>query len=263
MTAVMDKVSSELVGRQVELDRLDALLDAVARGSSEVVLVGGEAGVGKSRLVNELGGHAKARGFRVAVGRCVEFGEEIWPLAPLREILATVTSELDSEAFDLVMGSARGVLSRLVPEAAVDYVGEGPVDGGRLCELAVGVFRRLARRGPLLLVVEDLHWADSTTRTLFALVARARELGPVLVVGTYRSDELHRRHPLRPLLAEIIRSARPEHIELRPLDRAGTAKVVAAIGKTEASATLVDEFYRLSAGNPFFVEELVAARAAA
>ena len=262
MTAVIEKVSNELVGRQVELDRLDAVLEGVARGGSEVVLVGGEAGVGKSHLTRELTGRAKGRGFQVAVGRCVEFGEEIWPLAPLREMVAGLASELDSEAFDLVIGSARGVLSRLVPEVGGEPMGEGPVDGGRLCELAVGVFRRLAKRGPLLLVVEDLHWADSTTRTLFSLLARAGSLGRAVLVGTYRSDELHRRHPLRPVLAEITRGVRPERFDLEPLDRAGTAEVIAAIGSSVVvDRALVDDIYRLSAGNPFFIEELVAARA--
>src|ERR1700694_4821323 len=129
MTAVIEKLSNELVGRQVELDRLDAVLGAVARGGSEVVLVGGEAGVGKSRLTRELVDRARARGFQVAVGRCVEFGEEIWPLAPLREMVAGLASELDSEAFDLVIGSARGVLSRLVPEVGGEPVGGGPGEG--------------------------------------------------------------------------------------------------------------------------------------
>src|SRR5216684_4799366 len=112
MTEVIEKVSNELVGRQVELDRLDAVLDGVARGGSEAVLVGGEAGGGKTRLTREMTGRAKARGFQVAVGRCVEFGEAIWPLAPLREMVAGLASDLDSDAFDLVIGSERGVLSR-------------------------------------------------------------------------------------------------------------------------------------------------------
>src|SRR5258706_4358359 len=261
MTEVIEKVSNELVGRQSELDRLDAVLDVVGRGGSEVVLVGGEAGVGRTRLTRELTGRAKARGFQVAVGRCVEFGEEIWPLAPLREMVAGLASELDSEAFDLVIGNARGVLSRLVPEVGGEPMGEGPVDGGRFCELAVGVFRRLAKRSPLLLVVEDLHWADSTTRTLFSLLARGGSVGRAGPVGTSRSDELHGRHPLRPVLAEITRAARPERFDLEPLDRAGTAGVITAIGSVVVDRALVDDIYRLSAGNPFFVEELVAARA--
>ena len=260
---MIEKVSSAaLVGRQAELDRLEAVMDVVARGGSEVVLIDGEAGVGKSRLLRELAGRATARGFRVAIGRCVEFGEEIWPLAPLREMVASVANDLDSEAFDLVVGNARAVLARLAPEVGDDDTGNAPVEGTRLCELVVGVFRRLAQRGPLLLVVDDLHWADSTTRTLFSLLARAGGLGPILLVGTYRSDELDRRHPLRPALAEIIRSARPERLELRTLDRAGTADVIAAIAGVAIDGRAMDDIYRLSGGNPFFVEELVAARAA-
>jgi DNA-binding CsgD family transcriptional regulator len=255
--------SGVLVGRQSELQRLDSVMESVARGGSAVVLIDGEAGVGKSRLLRELASRASARGFRVAIGRCVQFGEEIWPLAPLREMVASVANELDGEAFDLVVGNARAVLARLAPEVGGgDDAGHAPVEGTRLCELVVGVFRRLAQRGPLLLVVDDLHWADGTTRTLFSLLARAGGLGPILLVGTYRSDELDRRHPLRPALAEIIRSARPERLELRTLDRAGTAEVVEAIAGGALDDTAVDDVYRLSGGNPFFVEELVAARAA-
>ncbi|MEP6661934.1 MAG: BREX system ATP-binding domain-containing protein [Acidimicrobiales bacterium] len=254
--------SGVLVGRQAELHRLDAVMNSVARGGAEVVLIDGEAGVGKSRLLRELASRATTRGFRVAVGRCVENGEEIWPLAPLREMVASVANELDGEAFDLVVGNARAVLARLAPEVGGDDTGDAPVEGTRLCELVVGVFRRLAQRGPLLLVVDDLHWADSTTRTLFSLLARAGGLGPILLVGTYRSDELDRRHPLRPALAEVIRGARPERFELRTLDRAGTADVITAIAGVTVDSAAVDDVYRLSGGNPFFVEELVAARAA-
>ena len=262
MIGVMEGVSSAvLVGRGVELDRLDAIMSVVAGGGSEVVLVAGEAGVGKSRLMQELAGRARVRGFRVAFGRCVEFGEEIWPLAPLREIVACLADELDGESFELVMGGAWRSLGRLVPEIGGDQVAEPPVAGDRLCELVVGVFRRLAQRGPLMVVMDDLHWADSTTRTLLSLLARAGGLGPILLVGTYRGEELHRRHPLRPVLAEIIRGARPERVELRPLDRAGTAELIGAIGSVDADDVAVDEVYRLSDGNPFFVEELIAARA--
>jgi hypothetical protein len=155
----------------------------------------------------------------------VDLGEAIWPLAPLREIVVGLVGELDGDALDLVLGSARSVLARLVPELGDERAGDPLVSSDRLCDLLVGIFKRLAQRDPLVVVVvEDLHWADATTRTLFSALARVGRIDPLLLVGTYRSDELHRRHPLRPVLAEIERGGRCERIDVRPLDHPPQAR---------------------------------------
>ena len=253
--------SPVLFGRHGEMARLQRGVDLAAAGGSAVALIAGEAGVGKSRLVHELATCAERRGFRVCVGRCVDFGEAIWPLAPLREIIGSLVEDLDSEALDLVLGGARGALAELVPELGGERARDAPVSSDRLCELVVAVFKRLAQRAPLVLVVEDLHWADATTRTLFSALARVGRLRPLLLVGTFRSDELHRRHPLRPVLAEIERAGQSERIDVKPLDRAATAELVSAIGGVAADGVDVDDVHRRSGGNPFFVEELMAARA--
>ena len=253
--------SPGLVGRHGEMARLDRALDVAAAGGSAVALIAGEAGVGKSRLVHELATCAEVRGFRVCAGRCVDFGEAIWPLAPLREMLGALVEDLDSEALDLVLGGARRAVAELVPELGGDRAGDAPVSSDRLCELVVGLFKRLAQRAPLVLVMEDLHWADATTRTLFSALARVGRLRPMLLVGTFRSDELHRRHPLRPVLAEIERAGQSERIDVRPLDQAATAELISAIGGMASDGVDVDDVHRRSGGNPFFVEELMAARA--
>jgi DNA-binding CsgD family transcriptional regulator/tetratricopeptide (TPR) repeat protein len=250
-----------VVGRGREIERLEAGLDVAAEDGSAVLLIAGEAGVGKTRLVDELATRAAERGFRVCVGRCVDLGEAIWPLAPLRDIVASLIGDLDDEALELVLGGARRVLAPLVPQLASDRAGETAVASDRLCDLVVGVFQRLAQRAPLLLVVEDLHWADATTRTLFTALARVGRISPLLLVGTFRSDELHRRHPLRPALAEIERRRHCERIEVRPLGRTATAELIAALGGVPADRSDADDIHRRSDGNPFFVEELVAARA--
>jgi predicted ATPase len=251
--------SPVLVGRRDELDRLVGAADVVVSGEPGVVLVAGEAGVGKSRLLDELATRAAHRGLRVAIGGCIEFGETMWPLAPLREILARFAVELDAESLEQVLGSARDVLGPLVPELGDSRPDGMRVDTERLGELVVGVVERLARRQPLLLGFEDLHWADTSTRALFSLLARVGGLGPVLLVGSYRSDEVHRRHPLRPLLAELARLSRTARIELHPLDEPATTELVGALGADPAWAA---EVYRRSEGNPFYAEELVAARLA-
>lgn len=255
--AMMPTKSPVLVARDGLLVRLDEVIGDMRREGPAVLLISGEAGVGKSRLVEELTSKATARGVRVLIGRCLEFGEEIWPLAPLREVVTALVDQLDEEALELVLGAARRELARLVPD--LGDPASAPLASARLCELVLGVVKRLARRGPVLLVMEDLHWADPSTRALFSLLSRADALGPVLVVGTYRSDELNRRHPLRRVLAELFRGVRPERVELERLDRAGTAELVEKICGVVPEPTLVDSIHGRSGGNPFFVEELAAA----
>src|SRR5262249_56728306 len=106
--------------------------------------------------------------------------------------------------------------------------GAGTLTPGRLFELLLGVLRRLAERGPLLLVVEDLHWADQSTRDLLGFLVRNLRAGVALLL-TYRSDELHRRHPLRPFLAELDRSGRTERLELGRLGRRGLGELLAGV----------------------------------
>lgn len=251
--------SAVLIGRHAEVARLERALDAVGDGGPVVLLVAGEAGVGKTRLLQELAARARSRRFRVAMGRCVDGGETAWPLAPLREIVGGLVDELDGETLDLVIGSARGVLAGLVPELGGEMAPDSTVSTDRLCQLVVAMIQRLTQRGPLVLIFEDLHWADATTLTLVALFARVGRLGPVLVVGSFRSDELHRRHPLRPVVAELGRGDRCERIDLRPFDAKGTAELVDALGDTDR--VFAQEVHRRSGGNAFFVEELVAAHA--
>src|SRR5262249_26083984 len=118
---------------------------------------------------------------------------------------------------------------------------------------------RLAERGPLLLVVEDLHWADQSTRDLLGFLVRNLRAGVALLL-TYRSDELHRRHPLRPFLGELDRSSRTERLELSRLGRRELGELLAGILGGPAPAALVGEILARSEGNPFFAEELLAAR---
>jgi DNA-binding CsgD family transcriptional regulator/tetratricopeptide (TPR) repeat protein len=252
--------SETLVGREDEMSSLRRAMDSALVDGSAVVLVAGEAGVGKSRLIQELVAEAAARRFRIGVGHCVDFGETIWPLAPLRELVAGLMDQLDEEALDLVLGPARVALARLVTAPGGATLDETPLSSDRLCELVIGMFVRLTDRGPLLFVVEDLHWADPTTRTLFAALVRVPRIGPLLLVGTYRSDELHRRHPLRPTLAEVERLAHCARLSLEPLDRWETALLIDALDPSASDGAYVELVHRRSGGNPFYVEELVAAR---
>jgi DNA-binding CsgD family transcriptional regulator len=263
-----DQVTAgRFVGRTQELARLRELLARATDGQSLVALVGGEAGVGKTRLAEQLAAAAQEQGVRVLAGGCVPLSEEGLPLAPVTQALGGL-ADLDPAELAAVAGPARRELGRLLPELAGS--GEVAVDAGaaaagagqgRLFELLLGVVQRLAARAPLLWVMEDLHWADRSTRDLVAFLATALRSGRVLVVGTFRSDELDRRHPLRGLLGELARNRRTRRLELPRFTRPEVAEQLAGLLGTDPPGRLVDEVYARSGGNPFFAEELLLAGA--
>jgi DNA-binding CsgD family transcriptional regulator/tetratricopeptide (TPR) repeat protein len=273
MTATL--TSPSFVGRTEELARLGAAVDRAAAGTPTTVLVGGEAGVGKTRLVGELVASARRAGATVLVGGCVELGGEGMPFAPLIEALRAFVRDLDEPALArLVPGRARAELARLLPELAAPDgpgTGERPASGGdpgpwsdrgRLFELLLVLLERLAAERPAVLVVEDLHWADRSTRDLLAFLHRNLRHGRLLLVMTYRSDELHRRHPLRPFLAELDRGRRAERLELARFGPDEVAAQLAGIQGAPAPPELTERIHARSGGNAFFVEELAATAAA-
>jgi DNA-binding CsgD family transcriptional regulator/tetratricopeptide (TPR) repeat protein len=252
------------VDRTQELARLHQLLGRAVGGEPLVALVGGEAGVGKTRLVEQLAAAAEGQGVRVLGGGCVPLGEEGLPFAPVVEALRGLVRDLDPAELEVVAGPARQELSRLLPdlawggEAATDpaVVGGGQ---GRLFALLLGVVQRLAASAPLLLIVEDLHWADRSTRDLLAFLATTLRSGRVLLMGSFRSDELDRRHPLRRLLAELGRNRRVVRLELPRFTRAELAEQLAGLLGADPPPRLVDGIHARSGGNPFFAEELLLA----
>ncbi|MFD0742576.1 helix-turn-helix transcriptional regulator [Phytohabitans flavus] len=247
--------SSVLVGRDADLS---ALRDALKRARGDeptTVLLGGEAGIGKTRLVEEFRRFALGDGVRVLTGQCLELGEEGLPFAPFVAALRDLHRRDGSAAFD----GHEHEFARLLPELGPAGP-EGLVDANRgyLFELVAGLFGRLARERPLVLVIEDLHWADRSTRDLIAFLIRSARTAQALLICTFRSDELHRGHPLRPFLAELDRARGVERVDLDRLDRDGTMEILADLLGAEPRPALVDNVYNRSQGNPFFVEELAA-----
>ncbi|MBC6460101.1 AAA family ATPase [Actinomadura sp. HBU206391] len=245
-----------LIGRSLELDRLGkALADAPS-----AVLVGGEAGVGKTRLIREFGARAQAAGARLLVGGCIELGADGLPFAPFTTVLRGLVREMGPEGVTaLLPGSAASGLARLLPE-----FGEPEPDAtsgearARLFELILTLLERLAEHSPTVLVIEDAHWADRSTRDLLTFLIRNLDgAAALLVVVTYRSDELHRSHPLRPLLAEVARVERVDRYDLSRLGRREVADLVRGILDREPSAQLVEQVNTRSEGNPLFVEALL------
>jgi len=256
--------AGRFVGRIQELAQLGELLARAVAGTPVLVLVGGEAGVGKTSLAEQLAATAREQGVRVLSSGCVPLGEEGLPFAPVIEALRELADQLDPAELDAVAGPARHELGRLLPDLAcgpevVVSPAAAGVGQGQLFELLLGVVQRLAARAPLLWVVEDLHWADRSTRDLLAYLATYLRSGRAMVVCTFRSDELHRRHPLRGLLGELGRNRRVHRLELPRFTRTELAQQLAGLLGADPSAQLIDEIYARAQGNPFFTEELVLA----
>jgi DNA-binding CsgD family transcriptional regulator len=255
--------AGRFVGRTQELAWLRELLARAADGQAPVAVIGGEAGIGKTRLVDQLATTASEQGVRVLRGGCVPLGEEGVPFAPVTEALRSLAGALDAAELEAVAGPARTELSQLLPDLAwtVEPVAANAriagASQGRLFELLLGVVERLAQRAPLLWVMEDLHWADRSTRDLLAFLAASLRSGRVLLVLTFRSDELHRLHPLRGLLGELARNRRVQRLELARFTRAELAEQLAGLIGDDPPPQMVDDIYARSAGNPFFAEELL------
>jgi DNA-binding CsgD family transcriptional regulator/tetratricopeptide (TPR) repeat protein len=254
-------VSPVLVGRQAELKALSDALEHVLAGEQVTVLVGGEAGVGKSRLVHELVLQARAADTRILIGSCVELDGGGIPFAPVVEMIRALAIELPAAELDAVLGTARAEIGRLVPEleAAQPAAPAGERDASRLLELILGVIGRLSARAALMLVFEDLQWADRATLDLLALLAARTSGSPLLLVLTVRSDELHRAHPFRRMAARWEQQRTVERLELDRLEPREVAAQVEAILGERPDAELIEFVAERSEGIPLFVEELLGA----
>ena len=256
--------SPVLIGRTAELAELEARFEAAAsRVSAGSVLVLGEAGVGKSRLVEELVTRVRARGGRALVGGAMEIDEANLPYVPVLEALRPIVEDaLDGDAAaDEAIGRARHDLARLFPELGPGSAGDD-VDLGlaqsRLFGQLLGVLGRAGEDRPVLLVLEDLQWSDRSTRELVAFLGRKLHSARVLLVVTVRTDALHARHPWTPLLAELGRVERVSSIRLERFSRAEHDAQVTAILGVRPPNELLAQTYARSDGNPFYTEELIA-----
>ncbi|WP_307544395.1 helix-turn-helix transcriptional regulator [Streptomyces sp. V3I8] len=254
-------VSPVFVGRADELGVLNDALARAAAGEPQALLLGGEAGVGKTRLIEEFAAGACREGAVVAVGGCVEIGADGLPFAPFSSALRALRRHLPGELAAASAGQEEE-LARLLPELGESPRGRHDEDGtARLFELTVRLLERVAADRPVVVLLEDLHWADASTRHLLAYLFRTLRSGRLLVVATYRADDIHRRHPLRPLLAELDRLRTVGRIELGRFSRPEVARQIAGILAAEPGPAQVDDIFARSDGNAFFVEELaVAAR---
>ncbi|MEU3854811.1 AAA family ATPase [Streptomyces sp. NPDC029554] len=243
-----------VVGREAELARLSEVLQGARAGEARAVLLAGDAGVGKTRLLDEAGKRAAATGMTVVVGHCVDLGDVGLPYLPFTEILGVLAAD---ERFSAAV-AGHPVAERLLGSGS-DAVRD--VDGRlRLFEGIAGLLAEVADVAPLLLVLEDLHWADQSSRDLLRfLLGRGVLRRRLAVFASYRADDLHRRHPLRPLLAELVRLPAVERLELRPLPDPEVARLVRALERRPLPETTVRRIVERAEGNAFYAEELLAA----
>ncbi|HET8558918.1 MAG TPA: AAA family ATPase [Marmoricola sp.] len=271
-TAMMGDVSlpstlhgRTLVGRDAELAELCELLgvrggDDAARGTARAVLLGGDAGVGKTRLLTELRDVATAEGWRVVAGHCLDFGDSALPYLPFSEVLGRLATDLPAVVDEVA--ASYPTLAKLQPgrrTMGADVDDTAAVGRAELLDAVHALLEAVAGDRPLLLVIEDAHWADTSTRDMVRFLLSRLFEGPVVTVVSYRSDDLHRRHPLRRAVAEWARVPGVERIQLEPLRPVDVRRLVHELHPGPMRESDVAGIIARAEGNAFFVEELVGA----
>jgi DNA-binding SARP family transcriptional activator/RecA/RadA recombinase len=257
------QAADELVGRDDQLAALEGVLADARGGRGRVALVAGEPGIGKTRLAEEAARRAAAAGMQVAWGRCHE-GDGAPALWPWAQVVRQLAAEFGPGQLAAMLGPSAAWLGPLMPELAEPAPPAGPrpvADLGaarfQLNQAVAGLLRRLAEARPLLVVIDDLHWADVPSLSLLAFLAGELHDAGLVVVGTYRDVEALAGRPLADTLGALAREPVVERISLGGLDRADVAALIGrAIGGRPAEP-LVEAVADRCGGNPFFITELV------
>ncbi len=252
--------TGQIVGREHELSRSVNALEAVTGGTGQFVLLAGEAGIGKTRLAQEVHLNVRNNGFLVAAGRCYELQEAV-PFYPFVGALSAV--------FAAVPDSIRAAAAKNWPylgQLLPDQVGTYPVslagagDQQRLFRAVAGFLREVADWTPLALLIDDLHWADGSSLALLQYLARDTRSDRIFLLGTYRDVEIGDRHPLRGVLRDLNREGLVTKIGVQRLETDGTSGLIAAL---MCATSVSEEFTHLvhsrTEGNPYFVEQVMRA----
>lgn len=259
----------EFVGREGELAELRGALEEVRGGRGKVFLLVGDAGIGKTRLAEEISTAARAQGAQVVWGRCWEGGgaPAFWPWV---QIFRSLAADLNDDLLREALADSAAQVASLAPDVTARVGVSPPASHAAAVESAherfplfdavTGFLKRLAARRPLLLVVDDVHAADEPSLLLLEFVARELRAAPILVVGTYREVEAQRHSERARLLNAVARCG--HRLPLAGLSQAEVARIVAAALPSGDEAAprlseLAERVFRITEGNPFFVDEVV------
>lgn len=249
------------IGREREMTELIAALDSAVGGQGRITMLVGEPGIGKTRLVEELETVALERGLHLAKAACYEGGSSP-PYWPWTQAIRSILIE-PSELILTALATRAAVIAEIVPE-----IGESIPDLGlppelepeqarfRLFDSVASFFGEVVSSEPMIIVLDDLHWADRSSLDLLEFIARDIGSSKLLLVGMYRGMELSRQHPFSETLATLARSREFRRIHLRGLERDEVGRLVETVSKTEAPTSWISEIYDRTEGNPFFVVEV-------
>ncbi|HEX4444567.1 MAG TPA: AAA family ATPase [Galbitalea sp.] len=245
-----------MIGRESDLQALTAALSDARRGVSRCVVLGGEAGMGKTRLLEEFRATIDSD-VVVLRAECVDLGPLGVPFGPVRAIIRQLVSIVGADAVLAAAGAGRSSIVALLPELA-DRLDESDVGAEPLHETIPSLLGELSETQPIVILLDDAQWADAATLSLFHYLLRIASNERLLVVVAYRSDDTGRTHPLRRILAELDRARAISRRELEPLSTRDLGTLVTSLRGAEPDHDVIEQIARRSQGVPFYVEELAA-----
>jgi DNA-binding CsgD family transcriptional regulator len=258
--------SPVFIARTAEIELLDAALARAAAGQPSVVVLGGEAGIGKTRLLDEFQARVRDRAV-VVIGRCFPDSADDLPYGSFADLFRDLVRQTPPDRLAVILGPAGAELGLVVPElgSAVDRgksddrVEVRTASRERLFELLLGIARRLQETRPAVIAIEDLQWADAATLSLLSYLVRGVREGRLLLVLTVRTEDLRTDERVLSAIGDLERTGLVERIELARFSRPELAAQIAGILRTPPAPELVDWVLGRSDGNPFFAEEVLAA----
>jgi len=251
------------VGRAAQLKRLSQRLDEVLNGSGAMIMLRGEPGIGKTRILDEFADQATERGAVVLRGACYD-GEWQPPYGPFAEVIAAYAREADGPALVETIGKRAGILARIAPglHEKLDGISE-PVtldkeeERFRLFDAVAQFLVSVSQQAPLVVILDDLHWAERGTVALLNHAARFTGSNPILLIGAYRDAEVGRAHSLSSVVTQLSRNPNFEYLRLGGLEKDDLASLLKMIGDQDPPAELVEALNQATEGNPLFCRELL------